>query len=145
MDKQNHLLYQKTMVYYREYPLRKLSLPTMLKGIKLLLKITITSVYCLLCASCSVRQSAFQDPANFCLWNPESWAMDIRNSAQGTWNSANNCNPANPSSTGNESRIQDLQFLIYTVKTRFGLTCMGRMVTVLNINSCFYLDSKTKK
>ena len=50
-----------------------------------------------------VKESGFQNPGNFCIWNPESWkfllvesgilGLGIRNTGVGIRNPTNNSNP----------------------------------------------------
>ena len=67
----------------------------------------------------SVRLREFQDPANFCLWNPESWEFSSRKSGIQLM-----IGILNPSSTDKESRIQYLQSRIYGVESRIQ-DCLG--------------------
>ena len=66
-----------------------------------------------------VRFRGFQNPANFCLWNPESWKFSSRKSGIqpmiGIWN---------PSSTDKESKIQYLESGIHGVESRIQ-DCLG--------------------
>ena len=75
------------------------------------------------------RESGFVNPRNFCLWNPESWALESRLQFK-EFGIPLTIGIRNPSSTDKESGIQYLESEIHVVESRIhdflGFPCMGK-------------------
>ena len=74
-----------------------------------------------------VTESRFLDPWNFCLWNPESWTLEVWNTTQGIRNPTKDWNPK---SNFHWQRIWNPLPGIQNLRLS-GIPCMGRQVTML--------------